>query len=236
MAPMQAGPVAWLLPLAVICFASVHGQVSAFPRPRLPSTEHSEQTRSRSNCAAHSCCSNAAGGCCDADGVTACGGNSCTDGACAARACASCEAAAPPPPSPPGPPPLPPPPAPPAPPCTGLSAQLRQEDCDAWVQFFDATAGSKWLACSDARTDPCSCGRDPERPVPPSVTANVTCPQLAYLWARRFVVYIILLKIQKNDVSVGTHLLLSQSGQHAVLSGAHSIIIVLQCASTRGSC
>jgi hypothetical protein len=177
------------------------------------------------NCAGHSCCSNAAGGCCDADGVTPCGGNSCTDRLCAARSCETCQAAAPVPPPPiPPPPPVPPPPptvncasttccsnddgglcaadgvsactecggesctpgycgrgcddtcqaAAPPPPCTGESAWLHREDCVAWVDFFDATAGSSWLACSEARTDPCSCS-GASMVLPPHAAANVTC-------------------------------------------------------------
>jgi hypothetical protein len=125
----------------------------------------------QTNCAARSCCSNAAGGCCNSDGVTPCGGNSCSDGVCRARLCATCKAAPPPPPTPPPPPP--PPQPPPAPPCTGKSKQLRQADCAAWASFFDAAGGGQWKACAGARSDPCSC--DPVVLPAPDTAAYVAC-------------------------------------------------------------
>ena len=43
-------------------------------------------------------------------------------------------------------------------PCTGLSANLLLPQCLAWLEFFDATGGSKWTACSGNRRNPCDCG------------------------------------------------------------------------------
>jgi hypothetical protein len=51
--------------------------------------------------------------------------------------------------------------------CTGASAKLSSMDCRSWLDFFDAAGGSKWSACSDARTDPCGCTD--------GVPGNVTC-------------------------------------------------------------
>ena len=122
------------------------------------------------NCAAASCCSNAAGGCCDGDGVTPCGGNSCNEGLCKARACATCP---PPPPTPA--------PSPPSPPwtCTGKSAQLRAADCAGWALFFNRTAGGGWGACADALSDPCACGaaatHTPPPAAAPGAAARVVC-------------------------------------------------------------
>jgi hypothetical protein len=42
-------------------------------------------------------------------------------------------------------------------PCTGKSAHLAGVECAAWQDLYDATNGSKWAQCSDARSDPCSC-------------------------------------------------------------------------------
>jgi hypothetical protein len=112
------------------------------------------------DCGSGTCCSNENGGLCAADGVSACtecGGEGCTAGYCGARDCdETCQAAAPPPP------------------CTGASAWLHRDDCVAWVDLFDATAGSNWLACSEARSDPCSCGGT-SAVLPPHAAANVTC-------------------------------------------------------------
>ena len=41
--------------------------------------------------------------------------------------------------------------------CHGTSRDLAVDQCAAWVALFDATTGDKWKACSNARTDPCSC-------------------------------------------------------------------------------
>ena len=59
----------------------------------------------------------------------------------------------------PGPTPTPPPPPAPSPAssCTGSSAGLPANQCAAWIDFYDATAGATWLKCADTRTDPCAC-------------------------------------------------------------------------------
>ena len=38
------------------------------------------------------------------------------------------------------------------------SSLLPQEECDAWIDFYDATGGPNWSYCSDTRFDPCYCG------------------------------------------------------------------------------
>lgn len=48
--------------------------------------------------------------------------------------------------------------------CTGKesghsnSSNLPQEECEAWVDFYDATGGPNWSYCSDTQFDPCYCG------------------------------------------------------------------------------
>eukprot|EP00937_MAST-01D_sp_MAST-1D-sp2_P001102 g1102.t1 len=37
------------------------------------------------------------------------------------------------------------------------SSQLPAAECDAWVDFFDGTAGTGWTHCSGNRLDPCAC-------------------------------------------------------------------------------
>ena len=41
--------------------------------------------------------------------------------------------------------------------CSGSSADLPADQCQGWVDMFDATAGGTWLRCYDSRLDPCSC-------------------------------------------------------------------------------
>jgi hypothetical protein len=45
--------------------------------------------------------------------------------------------------------------------CNSASTNLPQAQCDAWVNFYDATNGDKWIpkggAAACTRTDPCSC-------------------------------------------------------------------------------
>jgi N-acetylneuraminic acid mutarotase len=41
--------------------------------------------------------------------------------------------------------------------CVGNSAQLPVDQCNAWIEFYDATHGENWLVCGSLRTDPCSC-------------------------------------------------------------------------------
>ena len=42
--------------------------------------------------------------------------------------------------------------------CTGSqSAGLAPAECDAWVEFYDATGGKNWQYCSGNRLDPCAC-------------------------------------------------------------------------------
>ena len=41
--------------------------------------------------------------------------------------------------------------------CTGSSQLLAPDQCDAWIDLYDATGGESWLACASLRTDPCSC-------------------------------------------------------------------------------
>ena len=46
-------------------------------------------------------------------------------------------------------------------PCTGSSTKLALDQCRAWIAFYDATNGDKWIprggAAACTRTDPCSC-------------------------------------------------------------------------------
>jgi hypothetical protein len=46
-------------------------------------------------------------------------------------------------------------------PCTGSSTKLALDQCRAWIAFYDATNGDKWIprggAVACTRTDPCSC-------------------------------------------------------------------------------
>jgi len=42
--------------------------------------------------------------------------------------------------------------------CKGKSADLAAVECGAWQDLYDATNGAQWSHCSDARSDPCSCG------------------------------------------------------------------------------
>jgi hypothetical protein len=41
--------------------------------------------------------------------------------------------------------------------CTGMSKYLSEDDCNGWVDLFDATNGPHWWDCRDDRLDPCSC-------------------------------------------------------------------------------
>ena len=41
--------------------------------------------------------------------------------------------------------------------CTGSSVSLAEAECDAWVDFYDATGGKNWQYCSGNRLDPCAC-------------------------------------------------------------------------------
>jgi hypothetical protein len=42
--------------------------------------------------------------------------------------------------------------------CTGSgSTLLPAEQCQAWIDMYDAAGGTAWKTCSDARVDPCSC-------------------------------------------------------------------------------
>ena len=41
--------------------------------------------------------------------------------------------------------------------CTGNSTNLAPAQCNAWIDFYDATGGSAWKDCRDDRTDPLSC-------------------------------------------------------------------------------
>jgi hypothetical protein len=53
--------------------------------------------------------------------------------------------------------------------CTGNSTKLPQAQCDAWVDFYDATNGDKWTGHAAACTqdDPCSCfGEDVDNSFP----------------------------------------------------------------------
>jgi hypothetical protein len=70
--------------------------------------------------------------------------------------------------------PLPTPsPTPPFNNCTGASTKLAPAQCDAWIDFHDATGGDSWEYyltgkpfCRTTRTDPCSCGgNDGTKPV-----------------------------------------------------------------------
>jgi hypothetical protein len=46
-------------------------------------------------------------------------------------------------------------------PCTGSSTKLALDQCRAWIAFYDATNGDRWIprkgAAACTRTDPCSC-------------------------------------------------------------------------------
>ena len=46
-------------------------------------------------------------------------------------------------------------------PCTGNSTKLALDQCRAWIAFYDATNGDRWIprkgAAACTRTDPCSC-------------------------------------------------------------------------------
>lgn len=45
--------------------------------------------------------------------------------------------------------------------CTGSSEWgLPAEQCQAWIDFYDATGGPGWRSCSELRTDPCACKED----------------------------------------------------------------------------
>ena len=42
--------------------------------------------------------------------------------------------------------------------CTGSSVSLAEAECDAWVDFYDATGGrTTRKKCSSNRLDPCAC-------------------------------------------------------------------------------
>jgi hypothetical protein len=38
-----------------------------------------------------------------------------------------------------------------------LSSGIPLAECDAYIEFFDATGGMRWNRCNDSRLDPCSC-------------------------------------------------------------------------------
>lgn len=42
--------------------------------------------------------------------------------------------------------------------CTGKSAGLAPEQCQAWADLYDAAGGPSWTECSRDRLDPCNCG------------------------------------------------------------------------------
>jgi hypothetical protein len=42
--------------------------------------------------------------------------------------------------------------------CGACIISLVPEELSAWQDLYDATNGSKWSSCSDARSDPCACG------------------------------------------------------------------------------
>jgi len=41
--------------------------------------------------------------------------------------------------------------------CVGKSWGLDVDECDAWVNFYDAMNGPNWRGCSSSRLDPCGC-------------------------------------------------------------------------------
>jgi hypothetical protein len=52
--------------------------------------------------------------------------------------------------------------------CTGTSTKLEPAQCQAWLEFYDATNNvgmGGWNSCKEPRTDPCACtgpsGKDP---------------------------------------------------------------------------
>lgn len=95
-------------------------------------------------------------------------------------------------PAPPAPPSPPIPPTPPPKPIPGskCAGSLAAADCQAWIDIFDATGGSKWIACSDKRLDPCSCN-GPVDPTTGLHRAEIVCQSTAALGGTR-ITYLVL--------------------------------------------